>query len=47
VIGGAVVCSARRSVRIGRHQFARAIGMDHATIRDLELGEIPLLGSAN
>jgi len=34
-------------VRIGRHQFARAIGMDHATIRDLELGEIPLLGSAN
>ena len=40
VIGGAVVCSARRSVRIARHQFARAIGMDHATVRDLELGEI-------
>ena len=42
VIGGAVVCSARRSVRIARHQFARSIGMDHATTRDLELGEIPL-----
>jgi len=42
VIGGAVVCSARRSVRIARHRFARAIGTDHATIRDVELGEIPL-----
>jgi hypothetical protein len=42
VIGGAVICCARRSVRIARHQFARAIGMDHATIRDVELGEIPL-----
>ena len=42
VIGGAVVCSARRSARIARHQFARSIGTDHATARDLELGEIPL-----
>jgi hypothetical protein len=42
VIGCTVIRSARRSVRIARHEFARAIAMDHATIRDLELGEIPL-----
>ena len=42
VIGGAVIHAARRSAKLARQQFARAIGMDHQTVLDLEHGEIPL-----
>ena len=42
VIGGTVIRCARRSAGIGRHDFAYAAGVDHRTMRDVELGEIPL-----
>jgi len=42
VIGGTVIRCARRSAGVGRHDFAYATGVDHRTMRDVELGEIPL-----
>ena len=42
IIGGTVIRCARRSAGIGRHDFALTAGVDHRTMRDVEVGEIPL-----